>query len=108
MKMKKKGDEEKDEFRGCKCRAYGMNGLGNKPIPVMTPKDALSLKRWMMGRELEEGLTRTPIIQRNSDRGGKEKAHLVGSALLSTLFFLRTFVIRGTNKAGAPTFRRKA
>ena len=30
-----------------------------------------------MGRELEEGLIRTPIIQRNSDRGGKEKAHVV-------------------------------
>ena len=30
-----------------------------------------------MGRELEEGLIRTPIIQRNSERGGKEKARLV-------------------------------
>ena len=30
-----------------------------------------------MGRELEEGLIRTPIVQRNSDRGGKEKARLV-------------------------------
>ena len=30
-----------------------------------------------MGRELEEGLIRTPIIQRKSDRGGKAKAHLV-------------------------------
>ena len=71
--------------------------LENKPIPVMIPKDALSLKRWMIGRELEEGLTITPIIQRNSDKGGKEKAHLVGSAMLSTPFFLRTFVIRGTD-----------
>ena len=44
-----------------------------KPILVMIPKNALSLRKWMMGRELEEGLTRTPIIQRNSDRGGKEK-----------------------------------
>ena len=25
--MKKKEDEEKDEFKGCKCRAYGMNGV---------------------------------------------------------------------------------
>ena len=56
-----------------------------------------SLKRWMMGRELEEGLTRTPIIQRKSDKGGKEKAHLVGSSLLSTPFFLHTFVIRATD-----------
>ena len=31
----------------------------------------------MMGRELEEDLTRIPIIQRNSDRGDKEKAHPV-------------------------------
>ena len=50
----------------------------NKPIPVMIPNDALSLKGRMMGRELEEGLTRTPIIQRNSYRGGKEKATLLG------------------------------
>ena len=62
----------------------------------------------MMGRELEEGLTRTPIIQRNSDRGGKEKAHLVGTAPLSTPSFLRKFVTRGTYKAGATTFRMKA
>ena len=63
----------------------------------MIPKDALSLKRWMLGRELEEGLTITPIIQMNSDRGGKEKTHLAGSALLSTPFFLRAFVIRGAD-----------
>ena len=25
--MKKKEDGEKDEFQGCKCRAYGMNGV---------------------------------------------------------------------------------
>ena len=25
--MKKREDEEKDEFQGCKCRAYGMNGV---------------------------------------------------------------------------------
>ena len=56
----------------------------NKPIPVMIPNDALSLKGWMMERELEEGLTMTLIIQRNSDRGGKEKAHLIGYVLLST------------------------
>ena len=31
----------------------------------------------MIGRELEERLIRTPIIKRNSDRGGKEKACLV-------------------------------
>ena len=49
----------------------------NKPTPVMIPKNALSLQKWMMGRELEGGLARTPIIQRSSDRGGKEKAHLV-------------------------------
>ena len=55
-----------------------------------------------------QGLTRTPIIQRNSDRGGKEKAHLVGTALLSTPFFLHTFVTRGTDKEGATAFRRKA
>ena len=30
MKMKKEEDEEKDEFQGCKCRAYGMNGVGKK------------------------------------------------------------------------------
>ena len=27
MRMKKKKNEEKDEFQGCKCRAYGMNGV---------------------------------------------------------------------------------
>ena len=57
----------------------------NKPIPIMIPNDALSLKGWMMGRELE-GLTRTPIIQRNSYKGGKEKAHLIRPVLLSTTF----------------------
>ena len=30
MKMKKNEDEEKDEFQGCKCRAYGMNGVGKQ------------------------------------------------------------------------------
>ena len=30
MKMKKEEDEEKDEFQGCKCRAYGMNGVGKQ------------------------------------------------------------------------------
>ena len=30
-----------------------------------------------MGRELEEGLITTPIIKRNSDRGGKEGAQFV-------------------------------
>ena len=30
MKMKKKEDGEKDEFQGCKCRAYGMNGVGKQ------------------------------------------------------------------------------
>ena len=32
----------------------------------------------MMGRELEEGLTKIPIIQRNSDRGGKDEPTFVG------------------------------
>ena len=82
--------------------------LENKPIPVMIPKNALSLRKWMMGRELEEGLTRTPIIQRNSNRGGKEKAHLVRTAPLSTPSFMRKFVTRGIDKAGAIAFRRKA
>ena len=50
----------------------------NKPIPGMIPNDALSLKGWMMGRELEEGLTKTPIIQRNSDKEGKDEPTLVG------------------------------
>ena len=50
----------------------------NKPIPVMIPNDALSYKEWMMGRELEEGLTGTPVIQRNSDIGGKDEPTLVG------------------------------
>ena len=31
-----------------------------------------------MGRELEKGLTKTPIIQRNSDIGGKDEPTLVG------------------------------
>ena len=62
----------------------------------------------MMGRELEEGLTRMPIIQRNSDREGKENAHLVGTAPLSTPFFWCKFVTRGTDKAGVTAFRRKA
>ena len=44
----------------------------------MIPNDALSVKGWMMGRELEEGLTKIPIIQRNSDRGGKDEPTLVG------------------------------
>ena len=30
MKMKKKEDEEKDEFQGCKCRAYGVSGVGKQ------------------------------------------------------------------------------
>ena len=30
MKMKKEEDEEKHEFQGCKCRAYGMNGVGKQ------------------------------------------------------------------------------
>ena len=30
MKMKEKENEEKDEFQGCKCRAYGMNGVGKQ------------------------------------------------------------------------------
>ena len=28
--MKKKENEEKEEFQGCKCRAYGMNGVGKQ------------------------------------------------------------------------------
>ena len=28
--MKEKEDEEKDEFQGCKCRSYGMNGVGKQ------------------------------------------------------------------------------
>ena len=30
MRMKKKENEEKDEFQGCKCRPYGMNGVGKQ------------------------------------------------------------------------------
>ena len=52
--------------------------LENKPIPVMIPNNALSLKGWMIGRELEEGSTKIPIILRNSDRGGKDEPTLVG------------------------------
>ena len=28
--MKKKENEEKEEFQGCKCRAYGMSGVGKQ------------------------------------------------------------------------------
>ena len=30
MRMKEKENEEKDKFQGCKCRAYGMNGVGKQ------------------------------------------------------------------------------
>ena len=30
MRMKKKENEEKKEFQGCKCRVYGMNGVGKQ------------------------------------------------------------------------------
>ena len=30
MRMKEKDNAEKDEFQGCKCRAYGMNGVGKQ------------------------------------------------------------------------------
>ena len=30
MRMKKKENEQKEEFQGCKCRAYGMNGVGKQ------------------------------------------------------------------------------
>ena len=28
--MKKKGNEKKEEFQGCNCKAYGMNGVGKQ------------------------------------------------------------------------------
>ena len=28
--MKKKENEEKEEFQRCKCKAYGMNGVGKQ------------------------------------------------------------------------------
>ena len=84
-----------------------MSGVGKQTNSSHDSKRSSIIKKMNDGRELEEGLTRTPIIQRNSDRGGKEQAHLVGSAILSTLFFLRTSVIRGTDKEGATSFRRK-
>ena len=30
MKMKEKEDVEKNEFQWCKCRAYGLNGVGKQ------------------------------------------------------------------------------
>ena len=84
-----------------------MSGVRKQTNSSHDSKRSSIIKKMNDGRELEEGLTRTPIIQRNSDIGGKEQAHLVGSALLSTLFFLRTSVIRGTDKEGATSFRRK-
>ena len=50
MKMKKKEDEEKDEFQGCKCRAYGMNGVGKQTNSSHDSKRSSIIKKMNGGK----------------------------------------------------------
>ena len=43
MRMKKKENEEKEEFQGFKCKAYGMNGVGKQ-----THSNHDSIKRYVI------------------------------------------------------------
>ena len=48
--MKKKKDEEKDEFQGCKCRANGMNGVGKQTNSSLDSKQRSIIKKMDDGK----------------------------------------------------------
>ena len=60
--MKEKENEEKDEFQECKCRAYGMNGVGKQ-----TNSSHNSIKRFVItrmddGKGIVRRVNQIPII----------------------------------------------
>ena len=72
--MKKKEDEEKDEFQGCKCRAYGMNGVEKQTNSSHVSKRCSIMKKMddekRIGRRVNQN-SRHPeeLIQRRQGKG---------------------------------------
>ena len=64
MKEKEKENKRKEEFQGCKCRAYGMNGVGKQTNSIHD-----SIKRSVIKRmDYVKGIGRR-VNQNPSSRG---------------------------------------
>ena len=64
--MKKKEIEEKEEFQGCKCRAYGMSGVEKQTNYSHDSIQRSIIMRMDDGKGIGRRVNQTPIIQRNS------------------------------------------
>ena len=62
--MKKKGNEEKEEFQGCNCGAYGMNGVGKQTNSIHD-----SIKRSVIKRMDDRKGNGIRVNQNPSSRG---------------------------------------
>ena len=106
--MKKKENGEKDEFKGCKCRAYGMNGVGKQTNSSHDSKKCFVITKLDDEKGIERRVSQNPHHSEELRQRRQGKGSPCGMAPLSTPSFRCKFVTRGTDKAEATAFWRKA
>ena len=72
--MKEKENREKDEFKGCKCRAYGMNGVGKQTNSSNDSKKRSVITKMDDGKGIGRRVNQTPhhleeLKQRRQGKG---------------------------------------
>ena len=58
--MKKKGNEKKEEFQGCSCRACGMNGVGKQTNSIHDSIKRSVIKRMDDGKGIGRRVNQNP------------------------------------------------
>ena len=62
--MKRKENEEKEEFQGCKGRAYGMNGVGKQTNSIHDSIKHSVIKRMDDGKGIRRRVNQNPSSRR--------------------------------------------
>ena len=106
--MKEKENEEKDDFQERKCRAYGMNG-----VKKQTNSSHDSIKRSVItrmddGKGIGRRVNQNPRHPKELRQRRQAKGSLCLTFPLPAPSFLLKFETRGTDKAEATAFMRKA
>ena len=74
MKMKEKENEEKDKFKGCKCKVYGMNGVGKQTNSSHDSKKLYVITKLDYGKGIGRRVNQNPyhpeeLRQRRQGKG---------------------------------------
>ena len=67
--MKRRGDESKEESKGCKHRFYGMNGVGKQTNSILCSIKCGVIQRAVDGKEIGRMVNYNPLTRSSKEKG---------------------------------------